>query len=362
MTQFKPSKHVVILPVQSTEGGSVRNAAIATLIRKDGVDQTILAKRPIPYRFLNLLHVLFRLLCWKGEIIFLHYGVLYSLFGARVLALYPVRKFVCALLRHTATRNQVFLEVNDLPYEQAIDLELGKNNLHNFDRLLFSIKELRFIFASVEMKKYACNLYDINDGHAFHLVNGAWPVAIPPSVDTYREENCLNLVYAGTLNEGRQIEKMISVISATPHKLFLLGENGDWIIDRFGEQERISYLGSLSEAEAAKFIETCDLGLIPYDDERLYYNLCFPTKASSYIAGGIPFLSTRLIELRNHFSEPAAHFVCMSQWAEFLCSEENIKKIRVGREMLRTEPLVSVLWPILWEDLCTAISKSLEKR
>jgi hypothetical protein len=40
-------------------------------------------------------------------------------------------------------------------------------------------------------------------------------------------------------------------------------------------------------------VARCDVGLIPYDDSREYYNIAYPTKLSSYIVAGIPFLCDR---------------------------------------------------------------------
>ncbi|HIP14771.1 MAG TPA: hypothetical protein EYG74_04710 [Sulfurimonas autotrophica] len=43
----------------------------------------------------------------------------------------------------------------------------------------------------------------------------------------------------------------------------------------------------------------CDIGLVPYDSSRFYYNLAYPTKLSFYITAGITFLSTDVQEVQK---------------------------------------------------------------
>ena len=79
-------------------------------------------------------------------------------------------------------------------------------------------------------------------------------------------------------------------------QLYLMGTGGEWI---HPEKKNITCLGSLEEETAHRFVSLCDVGLIPYDETRLYYHLAYPTKLSFYLTAGIPFLSTPVEEIRR---------------------------------------------------------------
>ena len=82
------------------------------------------------------------------------------------------------------------------------------------------------------------------------------------------------------------------------YNLLLLGEDGEWLED-YDLPLNVSYLGAVEEKEAHYIASKCDIGLIPYDETKLYYNIAYPTKLSFYITAGIPFLSTRVNETKK---------------------------------------------------------------
>lgn len=356
------SKHVTSLPRKVTEGGASRNSAFAILLKQDGADQHIIFQDGMISRFLGFLQIMIRLCCWKDERIFLHYSTFHSLLGAKLLSSFPMRWLVCSLLKYASARNIVFFEINDLPYEQAFDLGLPINNLRAFDLLLFSIREVYFIFASLEMRDYARRKYQIEFGRALSIVNGAWPIfgIEKPDSDTCIET--LKIVYAGTLNKGRQIRDMIRCIIKSSHRLFLVGSGGEWIKAEFGDVANITYIGAMPESEAAKFVSNCDLGLIPYPDNLFYYNLCFPSKASFYALSRIPFLSTELTELKKHFTYPNAFFLSLDEWPHFLSGEECTTKVRAARSCLHNIEPCTFVWSTLWEEFCEDIVPILRER
>jgi hypothetical protein len=356
------SKHVTSLPRKVTEGGASRNSAFANLLKQDGTDQHILFQDGIISRLLGFLQIAIQLCLWRDERIFLHYSTFYSLLGAKILSSRPMRWFVCSLLKYTSKRNLVFFEVNDLPYEQALDLELPLNNLKNFDQLLFLNREMYFIFASLEMRDYVEKTYRVERKRALCIVNGAWPILGIAKVD---DDSCiekLKIVYAGTLNRGRQIRNMILCMINSPHRLFLVGPGGEWINAEFGEFDNITHIGAMPEIEAAEFVSKCDLGLIPYPEDRFYYNLCFPAKASFYIVSGVPVLSTRLTELKKHFSHPYAFFLPLDEWPNFLESKDSFVKVKSARSLIRENESSRFLWSTLWYEFCESIVPLLGER
>jgi hypothetical protein len=82
----------------------------------------------------------------------------------------------------------------------------------------------------------------------------------------------------------------------------------------------------------------------------MYYNLCFPTKASFYLAAGMPILSTFLTEMKNHFSRPHAFYANLEEWHNFLSDCENVHQIIAARDLIKNNNFNLILWPTLWSD------------
>jgi hypothetical protein len=61
----------------------------------------------------------------------------------------------------------------------------------------------------------------------------------------------------------------------------------------------VTYIGALEEEEAHMLVSLCDVGIIPYDASKFYYNIAYPSKLSFYITAGITFLSTDVTEVEQ---------------------------------------------------------------
>lgn len=320
----------------TTEGGSSRNSAIIHELEKTGCEMYIYFPTNRLLRILKGLLFVARLLIYKDEQIFIHYTVLRYLFTDIVLCNSCGISIVSSVLSFAGSRNIIMIEINDLPYEQAKDLELPLNRLNLFDNKLYKLNNLQFVFASISMKDYVEAKYSVDKRRTSVLVNGS-PQLLRQIPIINKKSNIIDFVYAGSLNRGRQIEQLINIFKDIPHNLFLLGDGGDWLINEVIEIKNIKYLGSKTEIDALEVVSSCDIGLIPYDDSKFYYNICFPTKASFYICAGIPFLSTNLKELKLHFSREVGFYYSISDWKNFICEilqpdlilsmKDNIKKI-----------------------------------
>lgn len=321
---------------KTTDGGSSRNSAIINEIKKTGCEMYIYFPTNRLFRLLKSLLFIIRLLIYKNERIFVHYTIFRYMFTDLLLCNSVVLSLITNALSFSSSRNFVMIEVNDLPYEQAKDLDLPPNRLNLFDNKLYELNNLQFVFASISMKDYIEAKYSVDKKITSVLVNGSPQLLHQiPIINT--KSNIINFVYAGGLNRGRQIEQLIDMFKDIPHGLILLGDGGDWLINEVIELKNIKYLGSKTEIEALEIVSSCDVGLIPYDDSKFYYNICFPTKASFYICAGIPFLSTHLKELKLHFSQEVAFYYSISDWKNFICErlqpdlilsmKNNIKKI-----------------------------------
>ncbi|SDO28910.1 hypothetical protein [Vreelandella arcis] len=344
------TKHYTYVTGTVREGGSSRALAFLNITAKLGVKQIIFANRSRLGRLFEGFKLFISLLFLKNEVILIHYSVFPSIFSQHVVSNALFSYFIKILLRFCGLRNVVYIEVNDLPYEQALDLELPKNKMNVFDRNIFTQKDLYFIFASVEMARYAEIKYSIKKSKVSYLINGA-NMPLENEVSTWFSHDGFGLafVYAGTLNRGRQIEDMIREFIGTNHSLILLGVGGSWIKSEYNQNENIFYLGSYPEKKAQNIVRQCDVGLIPYDENRFYYNICYPTKASFYAASGLPILSTPLKELKNHFTEETAFFAPLSEWGSLLSDPNLPIKAKVMASTVLDKTSQNFYWDNLWD-------------
>ncbi len=183
--------------------------------------------------------------------------------------------------------------------------------MEEVERELFAL-DAYYIFASSSMKEYAVEKYKIPIEKTDVCINGGNKVKEVDISDLDVSFDCdkFTCVYAGTLNKGRNIETMISSFpSSEKVRLILMGPEGEWI--KNFNRSNIIYLGALPEEKAHYIVSKCDVGLIPYDDSKKYYNIAYPTKLSFYITAGIPILST-----------PVREFVQMNNKHEFGWSKD----------------------------------------
>jgi hypothetical protein len=282
----------------------------------------------------------------RNNEIFIHQGTLLLLFPLPILKFKGIREIVFKLLQHLSVRNSVTIEVNDLPYEQAIDLELVVNEVYKiFQDKLYPLKKVDFIFASHEMGKYIKGKFNSNYNV---VINGSNEVR--DFYNTKKVHDCFNsaetkYIYAGGLNKGRQIEALISKFANRKEILILTGEWGEWLSD-CKLPKNIYYLGKFEEDYVHYLASKCDIGIIPYDESRFYYNICYPTKASFYITAGIPFLSTPLSELKNIFQNMGiAFFVPFANWDLFITNLNKNKLAEIKYEINKVKS------NFFWEEL-----------
>jgi len=295
------------------EGGMSRNAGVYNWLKYNIKDFTEvkLPKNNI-VRTTELLHTLIRN---REQNIFL----LYPFFGISMRNVKPinylVRKAFFTVLHLIVNKyNSIYIDIPDLRYEQAIDLELESDRLPLYqsnENVLFTLGA-NYIFASETMRRYAIDKYGLKNEKTDVLINGASKIIKPIHI----ENGPLRIVYAGTLNKGRQIEQMTEILKNIRNvEVYLMGIQGEWI----ESTANIHYIGALEEDEAREFVSKCDIGLIPYDETRLYYNIAYPTKLSFYISAGIPILSTRVAEVETVVN--GYHIGCCAEiekWPEYI--------------------------------------------
>ncbi len=319
---MKNSYHIYIshLPPIIKEGGMARNNAFFNYFCREQIHTINVFSTNFFFRFLFTLKVILEVSLRKNKAIFIHQGTLLYLLPIKILKINFIFQLVLLILKRCSKRNQLTIEVNDLPYEQAVDLGLFIDSFYlRFEKALFSLKAIHFIFASHEMESYVKEKFNLIKTEV--IINGGEKIKNPLLDTRYEWENnsMINFIYAGTLNKGRQIEELILLFDNKENvQLILIGLNGEWINKEY-RSKNIIYLGNFEEKIAHLIVSKCDIGIIPYDANRFYYNLCYPTKASFYITAGISFLSTPLLELKNVFEQyNCAFFKDINEWDSFL--------------------------------------------
>jgi hypothetical protein len=243
--------------------------------------------------------------------------------------------------------NKFYIDVADLPMEQAIDLELPiPEYLREIEPFIFNDKSIYF-FASNSMRNYSIKKYHLSNNHTHVWINGGHSVNKELISDGISIDiDKINYVYAGTLNKGRQIEFMIKFFSEINDKnLILMGSDGEWI-NELNLPKNITYLGALEEKHAHYIVSLCDIGLIPYDSQRPYYNIAYPTKLSFYITAGISFLSTNVQEVKDINNKYSIGYIKdIESWDLF------IKSLSKSEILKKKENVINIKHKFLWSNI-----------
>jgi hypothetical protein len=304
--------------VKISEGGLSRNFAIMTWIYEH-VDHLHIVKLH-KNKLINALRVLYTLLFSKHDDIFFQYTTVGIPLFRKHFIWSSLSRFYLICLKYSCNQNTIIFDVADLKYEQSIDLEINSNKIleiQKFEDVFFRFPA-KFIFASESMRKYAADKYAIPLDNTDVCINGGNKLI--RDYDLSRYESLLNnsnikFVYAGSLNQGRSVEKMIKAFpDRTGLQMIVMGPGGEWIqAEAIGGN--IHYLGALEEEEAHQITSRCDIGLIPYDNSRMYFNLAYPTKLSFYITAKIPYLSTPVQEANILFDKYGLGIIAeLDQW------------------------------------------------
>ncbi len=289
------------------DGGMARNKAFFKYFKEKNAKIFNLYDHNLFFRLFKVFSFLLHSLFFRNNKIFVHLGTIFNIFPKQLLRTKLGYSIFKLFLVFIAKRNNLYIEVNDLPYEQAKDLNLFQENFYFiFQKNIFdNTLKMNYVFASNEMEKYVLEKYSINKNSSQVIINGA-PILEKDvslvSLEKYSDYKS-KYIYVGTLARGRGIEEIISVFNKTDSYLFLIGSGGEWLQELLNSITNIIYLGSFAEQEAMMITAQCDYGIMHYDSSKFYYNLCYPTKNSFYISAGINVISTKLIETQNVISK-----------------------------------------------------------
>lgn len=336
------------------EGGMARNYAF--FIRFKSITNNIfnVYSDNKVVRIIRSCKCLVLLIFVRNKKIFIHQGSILVLFPVFLFKIKIFRNIIESFLIFISKNNYLFVEINDIPYEQSIDLQLEiKNEFIFFQNILYSLKNVSYVFASHQMRNYISSKYEIDLSLTQVIINGG------PELNNgefffdhqaFKQKDKIICLYAGSLNEGRNVNDIISLFKEKSNFiLVLMGNDGRWLEDNL-LPENVYYLGNFNEDTAHQITALCDIGLLPYDDNKFYYNLCYPTKVSFYITAGLPVLSTPLRELQEVFADSdCIDFVAFNKWRNYLNNLNDLKlmEMKDNAEKQRNK----FIWPVILDSL-----------
>ena len=321
--------YITNITANINEGGMARNNAFWNHFKKLKNYSCInVYERNLIFRIFRIIKTSILLLTTRNKVVFIHQNTILYLYPVRLLNHYLFGKVLQRILHRIARLNRLIIEINDLPYEQSKDLGLvNKKEYKKLQRIIFSTEQAELIFASKGLRDYALCYYRFKSKKTAIVVNGA-PMLnkserIKPEFQ-WQSSDKINCIYTGTLNKGRDIEQLIRTFQNNQQaNLILIGNSGEWI-NSLALSDNIYFEGSFNESDAQKITSLCDLGLIPYNTNKLYYNLCFPTKVSFYLESGIKVVSTPLKELCDRFID--SDFIIFSEFNNWKNEINKLKK------------------------------------
>ena len=342
------SKNVYITFVTDTvkDGGMARNNAFNEYFKDSDFKIYNIWNDNKIRRVFNMFHIVLFPFFKSNINVFVHLGIFTEVFPRFFLRKFLGFLFFKIWFRLLSKDNLLTIEINDLPYEQAVDLGLFIEPFYeDLEKLIFDSKlGSKYVFASKLMLEYAVEKFGINEKKCCVVLNGAPAFTSEIEHKPLVTRRPLKFVYAGTLNEGRGIDSLLELFKGSKHQLFLIGAKGEWI----KEEDNIFYLGSKEETEAMEIVSKFDIGIVHYDENKFYYNLCFPTKFSFYFQCGLPVLSTNL---RESFLQLDCYQMCFfkpfGDWALFL------KTISIDDVRIKTQNVKYMKFMFLWDYLIT---------
>jgi len=173
-----------------------------------------------------------------------------------------------------------------------------KKHGHRLEQKFLKIADLVITSSDTLQKdksKYNANCWTVNNGVDFHLFGSKEVAVIPEKKSTYYEKT---IGYLGSIDHRLDYSLLESVISRLPHYRFVfVGRQ----LDRLGVQvlanlSNVELVGPKPAHELPSYIETFDVGLIPFVKNKLTAAI-YPLKINEYLARGKAVVSTDFTNL-----------------------------------------------------------------
>lgn len=197
---------------------------------------------------------------------------------------------------------QICLVVPDLPQFMNLNdkRSLIYDKLKKIDINIFESNS-RFVDSYVLLTEHMKNLMDIGD-RPYVIVEGVVnieSVNTEASIDNIQSIENLSVVYTGTLNKKFGVLNLVEAFHNTNIKNAQLkicgrGDSEDTIKKYAAKDERIKYLGQLSNIEAVKLQKKATVLVNPRQNNEEFTKYSFPSKNMEYLLTGRPVITYKL--------------------------------------------------------------------
>jgi len=141
------------------------------------------------------------------------------------------------------------------------------------------------------------------DADLFHPIRTQEKLAVRSELGLH--EGNVALVYAGAIGGYYRIDVVIKAIqylikteSESIIRFLVMGKGEPLRImgmlkltKELGLEDKVTYLGERKKEDVARIVSSCDLGVVPYDDNALW-QAAYSTKFFEYCAAGLPVIAT----------------------------------------------------------------------
>jgi glycosyltransferase involved in cell wall biosynthesis len=166
--------------------------------------------------------------------------------------------------------------------------------------LHFLNKGDRFVFSSSDLEQLINN-----EKKPFAVIQGAY-LGMPQMVEK-KHDGLVHIVYSGTLNPEKGAFLAVSAAEFLPsnYVIHILGNDDSQELERMkrtaselqnskGTHALITFEGVLLGDMYSRFLQSCDIGLIPQDMHAVLNATSFPSKTFAYLSNGLHVLSARI--------------------------------------------------------------------
>ncbi|WP_041573623.1 hypothetical protein [Xenorhabdus nematophila] len=128
-------------------------------------------------------------------------------------------------------------------------------------------------------------------------------------IETLKSNNKKIIIYAGSIQKGRDLEKFMSQLATSEnHHLILIGHNKNYSNEYFKTINNVSFLGPLPRKQVNYFYEQADIGLLQYENEPLNTKLCAPVKLWEYLYFKLNIISNSNYAMQTEWKSHVDYF------------------------------------------------------
>lgn len=244
-------------------------------------------------------------------------------------------------------KRKLVLRIRDLPVEQAKSIAPNKKSTFFYAQVKFLenmiVKLADVIILSVPEFR---NFIDVSTENIIPFLPGVSQKSLKKisDNDTTRRNRKHVLLYAGSLDRGGMIQKIINFFDGIEDWEF-------WIVGK-KEQEQIKinsntkYLGFMAHSDVLNLYQKADATIVPYPRGG-YFDICIPLKIGEVLSSCKPVISTKLPLLSKYVKKIGLedNMIYINEWTiENFKSSLNIAKKKSISRQNTLEKLEKISW------------------